>query len=72
MVATLDDPFMCPRCGITRYARVDMKNHIQSTHARNHREDDCELCRQPNAPSHDASYRCESGWYSHCSCDTCY
>ena len=23
-------------------------------------------------PSHDASYGCQSGWYTHCTCDTCF
>lgn len=39
--------------------------------------DGCKTCEDIKAhdgfgPSHDASYGCESGWYEHCSCDTCF
>lgn len=37
---------------------------------------DCEICvrngKDSFAPSHDASRRCRSGSYSHCTCDTCF
>ena len=39
---------------------------------------ECKLCDQERAansdfhPPHDASPRCESGGYTHCSCGTCF
>jgi hypothetical protein len=35
----------------------------------------CDLERADNTdfhPSHDASERCQSGGYTHCTCDTCF
>jgi hypothetical protein len=34
----------------------------------------CEDVKKSNGfgPSHDASPRCRSGFYEHCSCDTCF
>jgi hypothetical protein len=35
----------------------------------------CDFCiknRNAISPPHDASHRCESGGYTHCSCDRCF
>lgn len=33
---------------------------------------ECNLWRPKGGPPHNASPRCKSGGYSHCSCDTCF
>ena len=34
----------------------------------------CESIKERNGfgPPHDASEMCQSGWYKHCTCDTCF
>lgn len=77
MDATMTNEIDCPHdgCDVTRHAWVDMKNHIQSTHPRQHRVPGCPTCERAGTgmePNHDASYKCESGWRAHCSCGTCF
>ena len=76
MVETVSEPHIeCGRCG-RRFARADMPDHMK-THKRRHVDTsgDCRTCNEylgGMMPPHDASSRCESGWRSHCSCDTCF
>lgn len=58
----------------TRGGDSTMGRHIQSAHATRRWADGCRSCAKnpKEGPNHDAYYRCESGWYSHCSCETCF
>lgn len=59
----------CQRCQLIGRDLIDVLSRLPS-------EDKPEPCRQceedPDGPPHNPSARCESGRYSHCSCDFCF
>lgn len=67
--------WVCPNgeCGALRAGKEALREHIAATHPRRYRVGGCQTCdydpdEQRAMPPHDASYRCESGWHTHCSC----
>lgn len=54
------------------------KRRLQSLNNRRKYVEGCSTCEDIRdncngfGPKHDASERCQSGWYEHCSCDSCF